>query len=529
MKLQFRILITLLAGIAAVYGLTQAAQQYRAIGLIKMLSHDNLRQEETVQWQWCDNLQLACESSLIDTMERGEMERLQEILNSQKNISGVQELSLHNVTGVASYSSDPSFLKKRLPAEFEAQLLSSTAAVKRRTPDSFEIYHPLPLKDSCVECHTELKGKPVAGVLAYRFSTETLTQAEAQWSSFVAALTRSLLTNTALSAVGMMVVVGLLVTWSLRRQVIAPLDRIASAMEVGAQEVSTAAEAIAASSQEHADGASAQAASLEETSASLEEMSSMTKRNAEHAAGAKKLAVEARKAVEDGAAAMEKMAATMQEIESSNGNVRAILKTIDEIAFQTNILALNAAVEAARAGEAGMGFSVVAEEVRNLAQRSANAARDTADKINDALEKVHTGTALTKEVARHLAGILEKTRQEDDLVAQIAAASEEQSSGVAQITTAMNQIDQITRNGAATSEESASAAEELHAQSDTMRDHVGELVRLVHGRTRIHAAVAQHALSTAEQIEFPPPGTQPLVAPRPGGRRRTSVPTAPRG
>jgi methyl-accepting chemotaxis protein len=259
------------------------------------------------------------------------------------------------------------------------------------------------------------------------------------------------------------------------------LRGVAEALEEGAEQVGSAASQVASASQTLAGGASEQAASLEETSSSLEEMASMTKRNAENAHKANDLAKQTRQAADTGAADMQNMSVAMEAIKTSSADIAKIIKTIDEIAFQTNILALNAAVEAARAGEAGMGFAVVADEVRNLAQRSAQAAKETADKIEGAIGKTEQGVLISAKVAGGLQEIVAKVRQVDELVAEVAAASREQSQGVEQVNTAVAQMDKVTQSNAASAEESASAAEELNAQAEAMKGSVGELLRLVGG------------------------------------------------
>lgn len=257
------------------------------------------------------------------------------------------------------------------------------------------------------------------------------------------------------------------------------LRTLGQSLGSGAEQVTAAAGQVSSSSQSLAQGASEQAASLQETSASLEEMSGMTNRNAENATKANELARQARQAADTGSGDMQAMSAAMHDIKVSSDDIAKIIKTIDEIAFQTNILALNAAVEAARAGEAGMGFAVVADEVRNLAQRSAQAARETADKIEGAITKTAQGVEITERVAKSLGEIVDKARQVDQLVAEVCTASREQSQGVQQITAAVTQMDKVVQSNAASAEESASAAEELNAQSFALREAVGELLGLV--------------------------------------------------
>lgn len=260
------------------------------------------------------------------------------------------------------------------------------------------------------------------------------------------------------------------------------LFKISSDLGDGSNQVVAAAGQVSSASQSLAEGASEQASSLEETSASLEEMSSMTKRNAENARKANELARQAREAADKGVGDMQTMAAAMEAIKLSSDDIAKIIKTIDEIAFQTNILALNAAVEAARAGEAGMGFAVVADEVRNLAQRCAQAAKETAVKIEGAIQKTGQGVEISNQVAAGLNAIVSKVREVDELVTEVANASREQTDGITQINTAVGQMDKVTQGNAANAEESAAAAEELNAQAEQMKGSVSELLALVRGR-----------------------------------------------
>jgi methyl-accepting chemotaxis protein len=261
------------------------------------------------------------------------------------------------------------------------------------------------------------------------------------------------------------------------------LNRVAGSLNDGSSQVSSAASQVTAASQTLAEGSSKQASSLEETGSSLEEMSSITKRNSENARKANELAKEARTAADRGVDGMQTMAAAMDAIKVSSDDIAKIIKTIDEIAFQTNILALNAAVEAARAGEAGMGFAVVADEVRNLAQRCAQAAKETSSKIEGAIAKTGQGVEISRKVAAALNEIVTKVRQVDELVTEVAGASREQTDGIAQINMAVGQMDKVTQSNAATAEESAAAAEELNAQAEVMKQSVANLLQLVGGKS----------------------------------------------
>jgi len=269
-----------------------------------------------------------------------------------------------------------------------------------------------------------------------------------------------------------------------RAVIVRPLTAALSSIDESSNQVAGASREIASSSQTLAQSASQQAASLEETSASLEEMSSMTQRNAENARTAKGTAARTREFADGGAEEVKDLLKSMDAIRHASEEIAKILKTIDEIAFQTNILALNAAVEAARAGEAGAGFAVVADEVRTLAQRCATAARETAAKIEDSGAKSRQGAEISGRVARTFVEIQQNVVQLDRLVADISNASQEQSQGIGQITLAVTQMDQVTQNNAASSEECASASEELSAQARTLKDTVRTVHVLIKGARR---------------------------------------------
>jgi methyl-accepting chemotaxis protein len=277
------------------------------------------------------------------------------------------------------------------------------------------------------------------------------------------------------------ILVGVFLAIIIVRSVTTPVGMVIDNLTNNAVQVSTASGQVAASSQQLAEGSSEQASSLEEVSSSLEEMTSMTQQNAENARQANDMAETARHAANEGSVAMERMASAIDTIKASSDETAKIVKTIDEIAFQTNLLALNAAVEAARAGDAGKGFAVVAVEVRNLAQRSAEAARDTAELIDGAQKNAESGVAVSEEVSTILKQIAESVESVSQVVAEVAAASKEQAQGIEQVTTAVSQMDQVTQSTASNAEESASAAEELSSMSVELNSLVDVLVGIVTG------------------------------------------------
>ncbi|UGB38814.1 methyl-accepting chemotaxis protein [Frateuria soli] len=250
------------------------------------------------------------------------------------------------------------------------------------------------------------------------------------------------------------------------------LTAIVGEVRQGSGAVSTAAQQIARGNDDLSQRTQEQASSLEETASSMEEMTSTVKQNAENASHANQLARGAREQAERGGEVASQAVVAMKEINASSRKISDIVSLIDEIAFQTNLLSLNAAVEAARAGEQGRGFAVVATEVRNLAQRSAGAAKEIKALINDSAEKVRTGSELVDQSGKALAEIVDSVKKVTDIVAEIAAASQEQSAGIDQVNNAVSQMDEMTQQNAALVEEAAAAAR-------AMQEQAGELSRQV--------------------------------------------------
>ena len=265
------------------------------------------------------------------------------------------------------------------------------------------------------------------------------------------------------------------------RGIALPIGIIARDLNDASDQVAESSSQVASASQSLAEGSSEQASALEETSSSLEEMSSMTQQNADNAGQAKALMAEAMKIVDKVDGQMKNMVMAIQNVTKSSEETGKIIKTIDEIAFQTNLLALNAAVEAARAGEAGAGFAVVAGEVRNLAMRAADAAKNTSSLIENTIVTVKSSRDLTQQTQDAFKENMEITGKVGHLIDEIAAASHEQAQGIGQIGKAVSEMDKVVQQTAANSEESASASEEMNAQAQQLKSYVASLVEIIDG------------------------------------------------
>ncbi len=275
--------------------------------------------------------------------------------------------------------------------------------------------------------------------------------------------------------------------WTIRRSIVRPVRTLSDELIKEADAMQTSVRQFSDASASLAEGASKSAAALETSSAALEQMAGVTRGNVERAGAAKEQAAGARGAADAGAARMNELSAAMQAIAAASTEVAAITKTIDQIAFQTNLLALNAAVEAARAGEAGLGFAVVADEVRALARRSAEAAKETAAKIELSNTRSREGANLSVTVSGLLDDIAGRVRSLDEIVVHIHGSSHEQNEGIAQISGSMNDLDRLTQQNAALAEETNAAASELSGQTVRLRGVATSFSLLAtgsHGRTK---------------------------------------------
>ena len=451
----------MLSGITAVLVLSQTVpliQGKRSNHKLAESSGGILNEREL---QNVKNIHAAVDFSVVDSLGRGDMDVFTRMASLQANLPGLVEFSVYNLDGKVSDSSAKAAMNRLLEPDLKARLFSKADLLFRTNANIIEIYSPLVATKKCLECHDDYKAGSVCGVTYFRFASDAAARLAGRFDEITTASNRqSQNLFLAILVVGGLMASGL--TFAITGPILKTLTDMSNDMNEQARQIAAASAQATTASQSVAEGASEQAASLEESSASLEEMASITKRNSENSHKTKELAKQAREATEKGEADMKGMNTAMQAIKISSEDIGKIVKTIDEIAFQTNILALNAAVEAARAGEAGSGFAVVADEVRSLAQRSAQAAKETSAKIEGAIGKIGHGAEISAKVATTLGEIVSRIRKVDELASEMATASGEQSQGIDQINLAVSQMDKVTQSNAANAEETASAAEQLN-------------------------------------------------------------------
>ena len=351
---------------------------------------------------------------------------------------------------------------------------------------------PIRLTADCLSCHGDPATSPTHdGKDALGFTMEGWREGEIHGAFVLAAhldqvdhvasarASSDAMRTTLLWMLPTGLLIGLGFFWYGRKSIVQPLIEVVRATHRASVETSGASRQIANAAQSLAQSATEQAASVDEIRGSLGNVTEETRNTATGAQQAKALADETSSAAADGAKDMKRMDVAMGEIRAATQNVSRIVKTIDEVAFQTNILALNAAVEAARAGAAGSGFAVVADEVRSLAQRSAQAARETATLVGDALDRTIRGSQISSEVVTRLNEIEDRGKPLNQAVGAIASAAGQQQTTIERVTLSLGELNQATQGVAANAEQSAAAAEELSAQSQYLMDSIRALSGLV--------------------------------------------------
>jgi hypothetical protein len=359
----------------------------------------------------------------------------------------------------------------RLSAERAAALAALATSVANLTNESHTLYQSMvaagaSMTDEMMQHSKALSEKNAqAKASLQQMATDLAGDLSGELGAAVSGSVRQRWLSAGMFAV-VLIVAGIVVTVTIRRSVVLPVRTAVSELNGSAAKVFDASRQVSHSAQSLSGGATQQAASLEETSASLEEMASMTRQNAQNSQQAAALTGDVERLITRANDALGEMVTSMHAIKDSSNRVAKIIKTIDEIAFQTNILALNAAVEAARAGEAGMGFAVVADEVRALAQRSAQAARDTAGLIEESIARSNEGHDNVTKVTAAITSVTAAAVQLKQLIDEVSTATGQQAQGIQQVSQAITHIERVTQTTAASAEESAAASEELTSQAE---------------------------------------------------------------
>jgi methyl-accepting chemotaxis protein len=482
MKIHTKLTLSLLLGLIIVLALSQIFNYFNMVKLISHYSDANLNILHQKETDSAMNTFHAIERALAGSLERGEMEKFNNVLEGQKHIKGLLEFSLFSQEGVVAYSTNSSFLNKKMDQTIAEKLKAKPELMLNFTQKAIEIYNPQKITNDCIRCHIDWKLNESGGTTYLRLSNESLEQTKEKGHQYLVNIKYSLIKYSIVTVLFIMILLVISNFLSVKIFVSNPLSNIVNLLkqfEVDEGDLSRRIPVLSKDllgelaelfnsfmeslnsaisyAQKTAfsvgENAKSQAVSVEETSASVKDLAVMTEKNQETSQNTNQLIHDVETRIVLAQKEIEKLTDEMKSLRESSDKTAMIIKTIDGIAFQTNLLALNAAVEAARAGEAGAGFAVVAEEVRNLAMRSAEAARSTSEMIENTIKKIEVNNDIATKVNAEFVELGEKSKFAMDLVDKITVSSKEQNSRIQQVNTVLNEMDQATVKNSGEAEE----------------------------------------------------------------------------
>jgi methyl-accepting chemotaxis protein len=502
MKFQNKLILAFCGTVVLVVAMVGLLQFLSTNHLLYRMSGDNAALLAQQQHLNAVGINDAIQFSMQRFLERGDMDVFDKVAKLQGQIEGFKEFSLYNDKGIITYSSDRTAIKQAMAAELKAHLYQQPEVYLRETNQMIEIYQPMVVQKSCVECHTDSKVGSICAVTVCRLSTEAMTAMKQQCQKGAEQISQAGWLNSLATMIAGILIAGA-IAYLVTRSITRPMLAVAENLTQVSEQTAAAAAQLGLSGNSLVETASAEAATSEESAAAINEMRDQAHKCATFTDGASEMMKENLRKSGDSLKAIIEMNNRMAEMQADSGQMRKIMKTIDEIAFQTNLLALNAAVEAARAGSAGTGFAVVAEEVRALALRSAEAAKSTQKLLDNMAHRITEGAGATKGINDNFEAIVETATTMGDRIEKITVANHEISSGLDHVTSAAEQSATSAQKVAAISEETSAASEELSAQALALRDVVHQLDVIVHGTRQAQRAESE-ARAANPRRTFPP-------------------------
>lgn len=407
------------------------------------------------------------------SLERGQMKNFQKLLKQQKEVPGVLEASLYDRNGLVNLSSSSEIVGKQMSPGVRERLNEERVDIVEVNHEDIRIVSPQVVAPDCIRCHLTWKEGEIGGSLSMTYDLSSL--------------------NTNVSHLKFMLAIGclflLLITSAsiylvVHRTVTKPIGGIIRELSESAGEIDSVVNRATEAGRSLAENAGEQAASLEETSASLEEIASTTSSNSDRALAANDLMRSTMTVMTDAERAMEQLDKAIADTTRANEETNQIIKTIEGIAFQTNLLALNASVEAARAGEAGSGFAVVAQEVRNLAVRTAEAAQSTTRLLEETNAQIMSGVSFLQATETAFKNAVDQSGETAKFIEEISTASREQAGGINQVATAVHQLDKVTQQNSRDAEGASKIAVDMKQLAGQLTSLMGKLEELVNGREK---------------------------------------------